>query len=200
MNHLAHIFLSGNSDYVKIGNFIGDYIKGKKYKKYAPEIQNGIIMHRNIDNFTDNNETPKKIKPLFAGYYGKYAGIITDVFYDHFLAVNWDNFSDVPLENFVNRFYTILEENKQVLPRKVQNFLPRMIENDRIYSYKYFQGLEKALSVMSKHTSLPDYTSKAMNILSDNYSLINRNFLEFFPKIINFITEHYSVDIQKKAI
>jgi len=200
MNHLAHIFLSGNNDYVKIGNFIGDYIKGKKYKRYTPEIQIGIIMHRNIDNFTDSNEIPKKIKPLFSGYYGRYAGIIIDVFYDHFLAVNWDNFSDIPLKTFVNRFYSILQKNNQVLPYKVQNFLPRMIEHDRIYSYKYFQGLEKALSVMSKHTSLPDYTSKAMTILSDNYSLINRNFLEFFPEIINFITEHYSVDIQKKAI
>jgi acyl carrier protein phosphodiesterase len=200
MNHLAHIFLSGNNDYVKIGNFIGDYIKGKKYKRYSPEIQKGIIMHRNIDNFTDSNEIPKKIKPLFSGYYGRYAGIIIDVFYDHFLAVNWDNFSDIPLKSFVNRFYSILQKNNQVLPYKIQNFLPRMIEHDRIYSYKYFQGLEKALSVMSKNTSLPDYTSKAMTVLSDNYSLINRNFLEFFPEIINFIMEHYSVDIQKKAI
>ncbi len=200
MNHLAHIFLSGNSDYVKIGNFIGDYIKGKKYKKYAPEIQQGIIMHRNIDSFTDSNEIPKKIKPLFTGYYGKYAGIITDVFYDHFLAVNWENFSDVPLKYFINSFYSIMESNKHLLPGKVQNFLPRMIEHDRIYSYKYFYGLEKALTVMSKYTTLPDYTSKAMKILSDNYLLINSNFLEFFPEVINFITEHYPVDIQKNAI
>ncbi len=200
MNHLAHIFLSGNSDYVKIGNFIGDYIKGEKYKKYEPEIQQGIIMHRNIDSFTDSSETPKKIKPLFAGYYGKYAGIIIDVFYDHFLAVNWENFSDVSLKYFVNSFYSIMESNKHLLPRKVQNFLPRMIEHDRIYSYKYFYGLERALTVMSKYTSLPDYTSKAMKILSDNYLLINNNFLEFFPEIINFITEHYYVDIQKNAI
>jgi acyl carrier protein phosphodiesterase len=200
MNHLAHIFLSGNSDYIKIGNFIGDYIKGKKYKKYPPEVQKGIIMHRNIDNFTDNSDIPRRIKPLFTGYYGKYAGIITDVFYDHFLAVNWEHFSNIPLKDFVNRFYSILENNQHILPRKVQNFLPRMIAHDRIYSYKYFYGLEKALTVMSKHTSLPDYTTKAMSILSDNYSLINRNFMEFFPEIIDFITEHYSVDIQKKAI
>jgi acyl carrier protein phosphodiesterase len=200
MNHLAHIFLSGNSDYVKIGNFIGDYIKGKKYKNYALDIQKGIIMHRNIDNFTDSNDIPKKIKPLFAGYYGKYAGIVTDVLYDHFLAVNWEKFSAVPLRDFVNNFYTLLEKNRNILPRKVQSFLPRMIEHDRIYSYKYFQGLEKALTVMSKYTSLPDHSSKAMKILSDNYKIINRNFLEFFPEIMSFIVEHYSVDIQRKAI
>jgi len=200
MNHLAHIYLSGDNDYIKIGNFIGDYIKGKKYTHYAPPIQKGIIMHRNIDDFTDKSPVPKKVKPLFSSFFHKYAGIVIDLFYDHFLAVNWYKFSEQPLEDFIKDFYVILERNNELLPDQVQSFLPRMIEQNRLYSYKNIQGLEQALKIMSRRTSLPDYTSKAIKILSDNYLTINRNFLEFFPNIISFIDSKYSLDIQRKII
>ncbi len=198
MNHLAHIFLSGDDEYIKIGNFIGDYIKGKKYRKYDPQIQTGIIMHRNIDDFTDKNPIPKKVKHLFSPYFHKYAGIVIDLFYDHFLAVNWDKFSGQPLKDFVQEFYDILERNNELLPDQVQSFLPRMIEQNRLYTYKNLQGMEQALKVMSRRTSLPDNTSKAIKTLSENYLTINNNFLEFFPTIIDFIKNKYSVDIQRK--
>ena len=200
MNHLAHIFLSGDDEYIKIGNFISDYIKGKKYKMYDSKIQTGILMHRNIDDFTDKNPVPKKAKSLFLPYFRKYAGIVVDLFYDHFLAVNWNRFSEQPLNEFVQEFYAILERNNEQLPHQVQSFLPRMIEQNRLYSYKNIQGLEQALKIMSRRTSLPDYTSKAIKILSDNYLTINRNFLEFFPTIISFVDSKYSLDIQRKII
>jgi len=200
MNHLAHIFLSGDDEYIKIGNFIGDYIKGKKYRKYDPKIQKGIIMHRHIDDFTDKNPIPKDVKHLFSPYFHKYAGIIIDLFYDHFLAINWDKFSDQPLQDFVQDFYAMLEKNNEQLPDQVQSFLPRMIEQNRLYSYKNLQGLEQALKIMSRRTSLPDHTSKAIKTLSENYLTINRNFLEFFPTIISFIDSKYSLDIQRKII
>ena len=117
MNYLAHIYLSGNNDELKIGNFMADSIKGKKYLKYPESIQKGIILHRAIDYYTDTHPiVMQSIRRLFA-IYGHYSGIIVDIFYDHFLAANWKNYSDVPLKNYIKDFYKLLQENFEILPK-----------------------------------------------------------------------------------
>jgi len=60
MNYLAHIYLSGNDDFLKLGNFIADEIKGKSYKEFPKDIQKGIILHRAIDDFTDHHPLVSK--------------------------------------------------------------------------------------------------------------------------------------------
>ena len=101
MNYLAHIFLSGENEEIIIGNFIGDYVKGQDFKKYSESIRKGIILHRNIDSFTDRNEIILKAKSLLKKKYGKYSGIVVDIFYVYFLTKNWHVFSRLPLDDFI---------------------------------------------------------------------------------------------------
>jgi len=195
MNFLAHIYLSGTNNHVKVGNFIGDYVKGKKYQYYPEDIQRGILLHRNIDEFTDRSSIPKKIKPLFVPYYRKYAGIVTDLVYDHFLARNWQQYSEISLESFVSGFYDILMDNYVHLPRRVKNFLPTMIEHNRLYSYTYLKGIEHALRIMSHYTSLPDQTENAMYTLNLHYEDIHQNFEEFFQSVMHYVERYQGVDL-----
>ncbi|MFO8234250.1 MAG: acyl carrier protein phosphodiesterase [Bacteroidales bacterium] len=193
---MAHIYLSGNNNDIKIGNFIGDYVKGKKYLNYRTLIQKGIILHRNIDEYTDKSEVPKTIKNLLKPHYRRYSGIVADVFYDHFLTKNWGYFSSIPIESFIHNFYELLRKEFSILPEPVQNFVPRMIYHNRLLSYRETEGLYQSLKVMSKTTSLPDKTEKAMEVLMNNYKIINDNFLNFFPLLINYVKEIHSIDIQ----
>jgi len=196
MNLLAHIYLSGRHEPVKVGNFIGDYVKGSGYRHYRPMIRKGILLHRSIDSFTDHNVLPKQVKSLLRPYYRKYAGIVVDVFYDHFLANNWEEYSRFALSGFVNDFYRILEDYFEVLPARVQGFVPRMIRHNRLYSYKSIEGIEKALSVMARYSSLPEETGAAMKVLEEHYELINRNFHRFFPEIIEHVGYAYDLDME----
>ncbi len=194
MNYLAHIYLSGNDDLVKIGNFIGDYIKGRRYLEYDdPRIRKGIILHRNIDSFTDHNETARKMKSFLVADYSKYAGIIVDIFYDHFLAINWDKYANISLEDFINHFYHLLKTHEEMLPAPVQKFLPKMIRHNRLLSYKHIEGIENALNVMVKRTSLPDKTQKAKEILNYYYYEMESNFNSFFPQIIDYVNYRFGV-------
>ena len=196
MNLLAHIYLSGENDLVKIGNFMGDYVKGKRYLNYREPIRKGILLHRSIDDFTDHHRRPRKVKKLLRPIYHKYSGIVLDIFYDHFLTISWENFSDIPLEKFVEDFHQILRERFQMLPAPVQSFVPRMIERKRLLSYGELQGVETALKIMSQHTSLPNKTDNAMNILQDHYKLFRDNFFVFFPQLIEHVRKHYSIDLR----
>ena len=196
MNLLAHIYLSGSDEQVKIGNFIGDYVKGQAYRQFNPLMRKGILLHRSIDSFTDHHPIPREVKKLLRPHYRKYAGIVVDLFYDHYLTYYWATYSNTPLSSFIDEFYRLLERYHTLLPASVQDFVPRMIRNNRLYSYVTLEGLEQALQLMARYTSLPEKTPQAMQVLLDYYERIGRNFEEFFPCIMEHVSESHQVDVE----
>ncbi|MFC2151209.1 ACP phosphodiesterase [Bacteroidota bacterium] len=196
MNFLAHIYLSGDVDEVKIGNFIGDYVKGSAFHIYPENIRKGILLHRFIDSFTDKSTHTIDAKQLFAPKYRKYSGIVVDIIYDHFLASDWSKYSFVPFEEFIADFHEILIRNNDMLPKEVQNFIPKLIENERLYSYREIGGIWSVLKTMPKYTSLPDHTDFAIETLKNNYEFLKRNFFLFFTDIIYYIKTVHNIDIK----
>jgi acyl carrier protein phosphodiesterase len=187
MNYLSHIYLSGDSEEIILGNFIGDFVKGRQFLKYPPNVAKGILLHRQIDSFTDShriiNECIVKLRPGF----GKHSGIVIDIFLDHFLAVNWHHYSFEKLSVFTKRFHAVLLSNFFQLPPRVKLFLPFLIQNKRLQSYASFQGIEKTLRIMVQHAALPSETEFAMKMLEDEYPFFDQAFNRFFPEIISFI-------------
>jgi acyl carrier protein phosphodiesterase len=193
MNYLAHVFLSGDNEEIVIGNFIGDYVKGINFRKYSDPIKKGILLHRDIDVFTDRNKIVRKSKSLLQNKYGKYAGIIIDIFYDHFLAKNWDKFSSLPLKNFTENLHKILKKYFEILPEKVKQFVPSFIGNNWIKYYQSVSGIEKVLKRMSSITTLPDETSYAINILKNDYRELECDFMNYFPELTGYVAGKYDI-------
>lgn len=196
MNFLAHIYLSGEEDEIKIGNFIGDYVKGSAFHIYPDKIKEGILLHRFIDTFTDKNKYTLEAKTHFTPKYRKYSGIVIDIIYDYFLASNWDKYSIIPFKDFVDNFHELLIKYNNMLPAEVQEFTPRLIANNRLYSYKDIDGIRSVLSTMAKYTSLPDYSEFAINILNENYDILKENFFSFFSDIKYYIKTVHNIDIK----
>jgi len=200
MNYLSHIYLSGESEEVILGNFIGDFVKGQQYLKYPPDVAKGILLHRQIDSFTDShpviNECIVKLRPGF----GKHSGIVIDIFLDHFLAVNWHLYSFEKLASFSKRFHAVLLSNFFQLPSQVKMFIPFLIQNKRLQSYASFDGVEKTLRIMGQRTSLPLETEFALKILEEEYQFFNRSFNLFFPEIIHFIETKGEFKIDRPVI
>ena len=145
MNFLAHIYLSGNNDLIKIGNFMADSIHGKRYLEYSGDLQKGILLHRYIDTFTDAHPIYRKSKHRFHEKYGHYAGVIMDIVYDHFLAKNWNSYFNDNLEVYAANFYSLMQRNFDLLTPKTQNLLPYMIEQNWLVQYASLEGLEVIL-------------------------------------------------------
>jgi acyl carrier protein phosphodiesterase len=152
MNFLAHIYLSGNSDLLKIGNFMADGIRGKQFETYPQEIQKGITLHRTIDTFTDAHPIFRESTKKLHSRYHHYAGVIVDVFYDHFLAKNWNSYSDENLEEFIERFYQSLRDNRSILSPRTANFMDVMFRENWLLSYKTVEGIDKILTQMDRRT------------------------------------------------
>ena len=176
MNYLAHIFLSGGDPNIMIGNFIADSIKGSKYTTYPPEIQKGILLHRQIDTMTDAHHAFRQSTKRLHKNYGHYSGIIVDIFYDHFLAKNWLSYSDVPLEDYIQSFYTLLRDNFQILPDNIQKMVPIMIEGNWLLIYADLEGIDRVLAGMNQRTKNRSGMDSAGEELRAFYSLFEADF------------------------
>jgi acyl carrier protein phosphodiesterase len=189
MNFLAHIYLSDNNDFIKIGNFMADGIRGNDYLNYPDQIKKGIILHRAIDTFTDANEIFRVSKHRLHKRYGHYSGVIVDILYDHFLAKNWTNYSDESLDNFVSRFYKSLEDNYEVLTPKTQRILPIMTAQNWLESYATIQGISKILFQMDSRTKFNSKMQFAVEELKEFYKDFEHEFTMFFEELRNHVEE-----------
>ncbi|MFA5328387.1 MAG: ACP phosphodiesterase [Prolixibacteraceae bacterium] len=197
MNYLAHIYLSGDSDEIKIGNFIGDFVKGNKYLDYPEQVAFGIRLHRSIDTFTDRHPRVKECINLLKPAYGRYAGIVTDVFFDHFLAKNWNEYSAITLRQFAKHAHAVFLSNFMLLPFRVKQFLPFLIQHKRLESYANSENLLQVLEIMARRTSLPENSQMAMQILHQEYEIFEGNFHSFFAEMIEYVETEFAVDIAR---
>lgn len=186
MNFLAHIYLSGNEEEVIIGNFIADGIKGKHYQNYPPKIAKGILLHRAIDTFTDAHPTVHQSTARLHKNYSHYSGVIVDILYDHFLAKNWDKYSEIPLAEFVQNFYTLLQKNFNDLPTRIQNMMPYMIADNWLYNYSTIDGIGTVLSQMNVRTKGIAKMNLAIIELEEYYEEFETEFTSFFEELITF--------------
>ncbi len=187
MNYLAHIYLSGESEQIQLGNFIGDYVKGNRYADYPDGIRQGILLHRHIDHFTDHHPVVQDCNSLLRSGYGKHAGIVTDIFFDHFLASKWSDYSNDQLLSFTRRFHAVLLHHFTLLPTRVKLFLPFMIQHKRLYSYAELSGIERSLLIMGQRTSLPENSAYAIDLLKREYAFLSSAFGEFFSELIEYV-------------
>ena len=189
MNFLAHIYLSGDNHERMIGNFIADYVKGKKMYDYPDGIQKGIELHRKIDYFTDHHAVTSRSKDPLRKKYRHYSGVIVDLYYDHFLAKNFLDYSSVDLDNYTQKTYEILVTRKEELPPGVQHFLPFMVERNWLLSYSSLEGIERVLTGLSKRVNFENRMNEAIHDLKAGYPAFEADFREFFPELITFVTK-----------
>ncbi len=193
MNFLAHIYLSGDNDELKIGNFIADGIPGNKYKHYSKEIQKGILLHRQIDSFTDTHPVVRKSKKRLHPRYRHYAGVIIDILYDHYLAKNWSVYSDVDLNEYAKQFYDLLMANHHILPEKIKYLLPYMIKGNWLYSYRTLEGIEDVLIGMNRRTKNKSKMNLAIEDLKLHYSEFEDDFTSFFDDLRNISAKQIEI-------
>lgn len=186
MNFLAHIYLSGDNDLMKIGNFMADGIHGKNFDHFPIEIQKGIILHREIDTFTDAHPIFRQSTKRLHPNYHHYSGIIVDIFYDHFLAKNWSNYSDETLEDYTERFYQSLRDNYDALTPKTQKIVPYLIEQNWLLSYQTIDGIAIILEKMDRRMKRDSIMRLSISELKIYYSDFEEEFSLFFKEMIEY--------------
>jgi acyl carrier protein phosphodiesterase len=186
MNFLAHLYLSGDSEDLMVGNFIGDSVKGRDFGHYPEEVQHGIILHRAIDRYTDDHDIVRRSTERLRTKYKKYSGVMVDIFYDHFLAQNWRNHHHQELELYVDDFYNMIQSRDYELPARTQMMLPYMMRGNWLYNYQFIEGIARVLHGMSRRTKFDSKMEEGVIELQELKDEFGNDFDEFFPELKSF--------------
>jgi acyl carrier protein phosphodiesterase len=184
LNFLAHVYLSGNDSEIIVGNFIGDFVKGKSMlEQYDSGIVKGIELHRSIDDFTDNHPVVTESKKRLYEKYHHYSAVIVDMYYDHLLAHHWSDFHQEPLRVYTLKIYKVLMDYHDILPDEVRGMLMYMMRDNWLLAYSKLEGIHRALSGMSRRTTFQSRMEEAATDLEEHYESFDKEFLTFFPDL-----------------
>jgi acyl carrier protein phosphodiesterase len=193
VNFLAHLYLSGNSEELLIGNFIADAVKGSNFEGFHPQVVKGIKLHRSIDAFTDSHPVFLQSKRRLVPHFDKYSGVLMDIFYDHFLAANWNSYHPTSLDIYAQDVYALMKRNTHHLPEHSKFMLPYMIKGNWLYNYAHFEGIQSTLNGLSRRTKFVSGMEKGVIYLQQDYALYEKEFAEFFPEIVEFVKKEMTV-------
>ncbi|MDX1487510.1 MAG: ACP phosphodiesterase [Acidiferrobacterales bacterium] len=192
MNYLAHLFLSGRTPEAVVGGLLGDFVKGSVDGRYGERVRQGILLHRKIDRYTDDHEVVTASRRLISPLRRRFAGIMVDVFYDHFLARHWTNFAEAPLGEFAREVYSILECHHEQFPERLQYIVPRMVRDDWLVSYSELWRVRAALDGISRRLRRNNTLAGGADELETHYDELEAHFLCFFPQLMCFVDSYKS--------
>jgi len=193
MNFLAHLVLSPKETDFISGNIAADFLRGSDRKFVSKGVQSGILMHQFVDQFTDTHALVKTSKDRVKKHFRLLSGVLVDVFYDHFLAKDFEHIANVSLEEFCEFIYETLGKNISELPPRLQRFVPVMIRENILYSYRKLSGVQTALSRINLRMTKKFSVYLAMAILNDRYEFFENDFRQYFPCLID-VTESFRKD------
>jgi acyl carrier protein phosphodiesterase len=191
MNYLAHIYLADHgSEKLLLGNFLGDFVRKSEEPAYEDTIRQGIHMHRKIDSFTDSHPIFLISRRRVSDLNRRYAGVLVDMFYDHFLAKNWQGYSGIHLEKYVHSFYEVLNRNITILPGKLKRIMPYLTEENWLLNYREISGIEQAVNNIARrfaHSRRP--MNQPIMDLINNYEGLENDFRAFFPQAVDYANQ-----------
>ncbi|WP_268036653.1 acyl carrier protein phosphodiesterase [Algoriphagus sp. PAP.12] len=189
MNFLAHAFLSFQQEKILVGNFIADFVKGKQINDFEDGILMGILLHREIDFFTDSHPLVKAGQSYLRPKFGHYSTVITDIFFDYFLIKHWKEFKDIPLETFIQETFETLDSYEEIFPPRFANMYYWMRQDNWLLAYGSVEGIQSALTGMSKRTKFNSKMEEAHLALVEREKEFDVIFLAFFKDLETFAFE-----------
>ncbi len=193
MNYLAHAYLSFDEPKVLIGNFIGDFVRGPIEEIYEKDVVIGILLHREIDSFTDSHPVVKEAQSLLRPIYGRYATVITDMYFDYFLGKYWNNYHHQPLEEYAQYVYKTIEVYKDFLPENFLKTFQYIQYYDWLVTYSELDGIRRAFKGIAKRTKFDSKMETAHIFLDENHDLFRQYFGDFFEDLVKFSKKRLSV-------
>jgi acyl carrier protein phosphodiesterase len=189
VNYLCHLLFAGTSEDALLGSLLGDFVKGSTKGRFSAAVSDAILLHRKIDSFADAHMITRRSRSRISPLRRRFAGIIVDVCYDHFLSRHWCDFSLIDLQSFVERVYVVLRKNRDLLPERLSRILPCMISENWLGSYIHLERVGVALDRIAGRLSRGGLFISAVTEIEANYKALEIDFLAFFPDLVAFCAD-----------
>ena len=197
MNYLVHLYLAGPDPELQLGGLMGDFVKGPIPDRYPEKLARGLHLHRRIDSLAQNSPHTRQSRQRLRPKFGHGRGIIVDIFYDHFLASAWPDYSTVPLEDYAATVYRLLQDNHAQLPASLQCITPRMIEHNWLLSYQHREVVGRALQRIAQRLSRPLPLAEGVDDLAVHEKTLRQDFASFMTEATDFVKQQFDITVKR---
>ncbi len=197
MNHLAHIVLSPPEPACMVGNMMGDFVRGRAVAEGGDGISRGVRLHRCIDRWTDDDPVFRRSRARLAPPFRRYAGILVDIYYDHFLARHWAEYGPEPsLTDYTARAYETLARWQPFMPARMQGYVSRLRQHDGLAASRSLAGVETQLSALARRMRRPGPLARGVAPLCEFYEELEQDFHAFYPGLRARVAAWNGVDVR----
>ena len=183
MNFLAHFHLSGDNEEIAIGNFLGDFIRGTKKEDLSEHMQKGLKLHQFIDEFTDSHPVVKKTNKLIQPYFSKYTPVVSDVYFDYFLAAHFNDYSKVSLRDYTHQVYDMMKRYQSSMTPRASRFYDFMIVRDIFFEYGNKDGMTHVFNGLAKRAKFESNMLEGVPVLTQHEDELYNLFKDFYPDL-----------------
>jgi len=187
LNYLVHLYLAGEDPELQLGGLMGDFVKGPIPESYPEKLALGLYLHRRIDTLSLNSPHTRRSRQRLNQKFGHGRGIIIDIFYDHFLASSWPDYSPEPLEDYSANIYKLLQRFHHQLPEGLQHVAPLMIEHNWLVSYQHRWVVGRALQRIAERLSRPLPLAEGVQELITHETVLRQDFRNFMQEATEFV-------------
>ncbi len=193
MNWLAHAFLSTADREFRLGNLLADMIRGRERAAMPARFLDGVRHHQAIDAFTDTHRIVYRSRGRIGGRFGHASGILIDIFYDHFLALDWDQYSSEAFDEFTSKVYDDMRSGLACFPDDAQQAMHQIAADDRLGAYRGLEGIEDSLRKVSrrlaKRIGRDLELERGIDDLVTHFDGLRDDFSQFFPELHRYSDE-----------
>lgn len=186
MNYLAHFLLSSRDAETLVGSMLGDFCRDVDLALLPSGVRGAVELHFRVDAFTDAHPVVRESKRRIEPPHRRYAGVLIDMFYDHFLARNWEQYSTESFPEFTARAYAALRAHEGMLPERMRRAAGAMVADDWLGSYREVAGIEAALGRMARRLTRQNNLATGADALRCRYEELEEDFHRFFPDLQRF--------------
>lgn len=189
MNYLGHLYFSNNDFELMYYNLFGDYVKGRDLSRFPEKVQEGLWLHREIDNYVDHH--PKVVELLHHLYpeLPKISGIAVDLYFDHLLAKNWKDYHTLELNSYLDQFYQTVPKHFEFFTDDFKFVLSKMISGKWINRYGEFDGLKLTCERLSARIPFKNDLFKAPAV----YTMMEKEIEATFRVYMEEARQHFHV-------
>ena len=167
-----------------MGNLLGDFARGVDQHTLPAEVLQGLINHRQVDQFTDQHPLVRQMKPYFSQQRRRFSGIALDVLFDHYLLNHWQQFSSLPKAQVIETLYDDLIAGQSLMPERMQRVTRRIVEADWFASYESLEGVTYALDRIAGRVRFNNEFGGIGEELALNYNRFEEGFRLFFADLV----------------
>lgn len=186
MNYLAHFHLAGSEPGWLVGGLLGDYVKGPLTGSRPRTIEQGILLHRRIDHFTASQPMAAAIARRLPGEFRRFAGILQDLVYDHFLGNRWHQFDARALPEYTAGIYACLHRHRHWLTPAAERFSQRLQQHDLLCRYADWATVEASLASIGQRLRRANPLHLAGPRLANHLPELESVFMDSYPAVVEY--------------